>query len=150
MAGCRARPSRDVHAALDLARLVEEAAPDGAEEAPDIGHIHLMAADVERTLDFWRDAVGLDERQRFGAQAVFLAEGLYHHHLGANTWHSLGAGHAPEDTPGLDSFELRLLNLDAVQAAADRLEQAGVAIERESASAKFRDPDSNRVILSVR
>ena len=132
---------------LDLAALVSEAARD---ETPDIGHIHLMTADVERTLGFWRDAAGLDERQRFGSQAVFLAEGLYHHHLGANTWHSAGAGPAPSESPGLDSFELRLRDRAAVDAAAEGLERAGVALSRTGESATFRDPDSNRVVLSAR
>ena len=75
-------------APLDLPALLEEA---GDAVAPDIGHIHLMTADTSRALGFWRDAVGLDERQRFGPSAVFLAEGLYHHHIGANSWHSAGA-----------------------------------------------------------
>ena len=92
-------------APLDLPALLEEA---GDAVAPDIGHIHLMTADTSRALGFWRDAVGLDERQRFGPSAVFLAEGLYHHHIGANSWHSAGASPAPVDRPGLESFELRL------------------------------------------
>ena len=132
---------------LDLAALVEEA---GAPQVPDIGHIHLMTADVERTLAFWRDLVGLDERQRFGAQAVFLAEGLYHHHLGANTWHSAGAGPAPEYSPGLESFELRLRESEALDAAAERLDGAGLDTDRDERGVSFRDPDSNRVVLSVR
>ena len=53
-----------------------------------------------RRAAFWRDVVGLDERQRFGPQAVFLAEGLYHHHIGANTWHSAGAAPGSARRPG--------------------------------------------------
>lgn len=135
---------------LDLGQLVDEAASQGTEAAPDIGHIHLMTADVERTLGFWRDAVGLAERQRFGSQAVFLAEGLYHHHLGANTWHSLGAGPAPDDAPGLDSFELRLRDGVALEAAAEGLARAGVAVSRSEGEVRFSDPDSNQVVLTRR
>jgi catechol 2,3-dioxygenase len=136
-------------APLDLPALLEEADP-GAAAVPDIGHIHLMTADAGDALSFWRDTVGLDERQRFGPSAIFLAEGLYHHHLGANSWHSAGAGPAPADRPGLDSFELRLLSAGAVGAAADGLERAGVAVERDGDSIEFADVDSNRVVLSVR
>jgi len=134
-------------APLDLPALLEEA---GDEVAPDIGHIHLMTADTSRALGFWRDAVGLDERQRFGPSAVFLAEGLYHHHIGANSWHSAGASPAPADRPGLESFELRLRSDDAVEAAAAGLKQAGVQVERADGTVGFIDPDSNRVVLSVR
>jgi catechol 2,3-dioxygenase len=134
-------------APLDLPALLEEA---GDAAAPDIGHIHLMTADVGRALGFWRDAVGLDERQRFGPSAVFLAEGLYHHHVGANSWHSAGASPAPADRPGLDSFELRLRSPEAVDAATDGLERAGVMVERGDGSISVDDVDSNRVVLSVR
>jgi catechol 2,3-dioxygenase len=135
---------------LDLAALVGDA---GEQEWParcDIGHIHLQTADVEQTAAFWRDVVGLDERQRFGPQAVFLAEGLYHHHIGANTWHSLGAGPAPPDRPGLDSFELRLRTAERVDSAAARLEEAGVKVATDTGRVTFEDPDSNRVLLRAR
>jgi catechol 2,3-dioxygenase len=134
-------------APLDLPALLEEA---GEAVAPDIGHIHLMTSDVGKAVEFWRDAVGLDERQRFGPSAAFLAEGLYHHHLGANSWQSAGASAAPSDRPGLESFELRMRTAEAVDAAADRLEGAGVTVERAEGLASFDDVDGNRVLLSVR
>lgn len=134
---------------LDLPALVAEA-DDDLEVAPDIGHIHLRTADADRALEFWRDAVGLYERQRFGTQAVFMAEGEYHHHIGANSWQSAGAEPAPEHSPGLDSFELRLRDSDAVGSAQERLEQAGVAVERVSGAISFRDVDRNLVLLSAR
>ena len=135
-------------APLDLPALLEEADPTPT--VPDIGHIHLMTADAGRALEFWRDSVGLDERQRFGPSAVFLAEGLYHHHLGANSWHSAGAGPAPGDRPGLESFELLLRSADAVDAAAVGLERGGTPVARHGAAAEFRDPDGNRVCILSR
>ena len=136
-------------APLDLPALLEEATPESDQVAPDIGHIHLMTSDASSALAFWRDTVGLDERQRFGPSAVFLAEGLYHHHIGANSWHSAGAGPAPADRPGLESFELRLRSAEAVEAAADGLGSAGVTVERGEGSVAFDDVDSNRVVLST-
>ena len=137
-------------APLDLPALLEEATPSGDEVAPDIGHIHLMTSNASSALNFWRDTVGLDERQRFGPSAVFLAEGLYHHHLGANSWHSEGAGPAPADRPGLASFELRMRSSAALDAAAGGLERAGVPMERAEGSLAFDDVDGNRVLLSLR
>jgi catechol 2,3-dioxygenase len=135
---------------LDLEPLLGDAAAPEEPATCDVGHIHLMTADVDRANDFWHGLVGLDERQRFGPSATFLAEGAYHHHLGANTWHSAGAPPAPADRPGLDSFELRLRSADAVEAATGRLESAGHDVERRDGAASFRDPDSNRVELKVR
>ncbi|HYH60808.1 MAG TPA: VOC family protein, partial [Solirubrobacterales bacterium] len=135
---------------LDLAALLAEAREQQLPARCDIGHIHLMTADVDAAAGFWRDALGLAERQRFGPQAVFLAEGLYHHHIGANSWQSAGASPAPGHVPGLDSFELRLRDTAAVDLTKERLEQAGVSLERDGSTLRFRDADSNGVIVSSR
>src|SRR5215212_1701598 len=56
-----------------------------------VGHVHLRVADLDRSLAFYRDALGLgvtaDGRER-GLDAAFLAAGDYHHHIGLNTWES--------------------------------------------------------------
>ena len=135
---------------LDLDSLLAEAGSADLPASCDIGHIHLQTSDVEATAAFWHDIFGLDERQRFGPQAVFLAEGLYHHHIGANTWHSAGAEPAPPDRPGLHSFELRLRSAERVDATAARLEFAGVGLATDGDYVTFLDPDSNRVLMHAR
>jgi len=137
-------------APLDVAALVRDSADTPEVARCDVGHIHLMVSDIERTMAFYTEVVGLDERQRFGPAAGFLAEGLYHHHVGANTWHSRGASAPPETEPGLDGYELRLRSPERVEAAAERLEAAGVELERQNGAITFRDPDSIRVTLSTR
>jgi catechol 2,3-dioxygenase len=66
-----------------------------------IGHIHLKVSDIEKALSFYRDLLGFEITMKYGKQAVFLSAGGYHHHIGLNTWHSLGAGPAPVDRAGL-------------------------------------------------
>ena len=135
---------------LDLPALLAEAAEQDMPASCDIGHIHLQTADVDVTASFWRETFGLDERQRFGPQAVFLAEGLYHHHIGANTWFSAGARPAPREAPGLEEFELRLRSPERVHAVEERLTKAEVAVHREGEAISFADPDSNRVVARAR
>ena len=135
---------------LDLAALLADATEQEHPARCDIGHIHLQTAEVEATAAFWRDLFGLDERQRFGPQAVFLAEGLYHHHIGANTWNSAGAPPAPRDRPGLEAFELRLRSAERVDHTVARLEMAGVAVAAKGDHITFLDPDSNRVLVRAR
>ena len=50
--------------------------------------------------------------------AVFLSSGGYHHHLGANTWNSLGAHRRDVPSTGLADVELRAeaARLDAILA----------------------------------
>ena len=92
---------------------------------------------------------GSTSASALASQAVFLAEGLYHHHIGANSWQSAGASPAPQDAPGLDSFELRLRDVAAVDAANERLERAGVTAERDESTVRFRDADENLVLLTA-
>ena len=56
----------------------------------DIGHVHLKVSDIQRALDFYSGVLGFEEQARYGDQAVFLSAGGYHHHIGLNTWESLG------------------------------------------------------------
>src|ERR1700748_2645241 len=66
-----------------------------------MGHVHLKVADLERALGFYRDVLGFEVTQRYGQSAVFLSAGGYHHHIGLNTWESLGGGVPPAGSTGL-------------------------------------------------
>ena len=66
-----------------------------------MGHVHLCVADIPRTIAFYRDVLGFALMASLGGQAAFLSAGGYHHHLGANTWESAGAGQPPEGSAAL-------------------------------------------------
>ncbi len=66
-----------------------------------IGHVHLKVADLERALRFYCGILGFQLTQRYGAQAAFVSAGGYHHHIGLNTWESLGGSPPPPGTTGL-------------------------------------------------
>lgn len=55
-----------------------------------IGHVHLKVADLQRALDFYCGLLGFELVTTYGSQAAFISAGGYHHHIGLNTWHSLG------------------------------------------------------------
>jgi len=79
--------------------------PDAA-AGMDVGHVHLKVADVEQAVAFWTQEAGMELMARYGADAAFLADGGYHHHIGANNWYSRGAALEPHDGPGLDKVVL--------------------------------------------
>jgi catechol 2,3-dioxygenase len=67
-----------------------------------IGHVHLKVADLDRSLAFYRDALGFQLQGRIGDQAAFLsADGAYHHHIGLNTFESAGGEAPAPGTTGL-------------------------------------------------
>src|SRR5690349_16837532 len=66
-----------------------------------IGHVHLKVADLDRALAFYCGVLGFELIQRYGAQAAFISAGGYHHHIGLNTWESLGGSPPAPGTTGL-------------------------------------------------
>jgi catechol 2,3-dioxygenase len=94
---------------LDVQALIGEAeAVDGRPAHPDtvMGHVHLRVSDLERSVAFYRDELGMNLRARYGDQAAFLAAGDYHHHVGINTWQSLGGGAPPPRSAGIERFTI--------------------------------------------
>lgn len=134
---------------LDVQALAREAGDTTRPTACDVGHIHLKASEVGRTAEFYSELIGLDVRAWYGSSAAFLAEGLYHHHLGANSWQSRGASPLAPGEPGLDGFELRLRDPARVEAAAERLEPTA-PVERIDAGVRVVDPDGTQVSLISR
>jgi len=64
----------------------------GAEIDPGtrLGHVHLKVANLERSLAFYHGVLGFAVTLRVGDSAAFISAGGYHHHIGLNTWESLG------------------------------------------------------------
>ena len=115
-----------------------------------IGHVHLKVSDLDRSIAFYRDVLGLELQQRMGAQAAFLSFGGYHHHLGLNTWDSLGGTPAPKGHPGLYHTAFLFETRADLARAAKRVLQAGVALTGAadhgvSEALYFDDPDGNGV-----
>jgi catechol 2,3-dioxygenase len=117
-----------------------------------IGHVHLKVSDIQRSLDFYCGILGFELVTTYGDQAAFISAGGYHHHIGLNTWHSLGAGPAPVNSAGL--FHLAVLYPDrrSLADALDRLREAGWPITGASdhgvsEAIYLDDPDRNGVEL---
>src|ERR1700684_4453233 len=72
-----------------------------------IGHVHLKVSNLERSIEFYSGILGLQIMQRMGDSAAFLSAGGYHHHIGLNTWESLGGHPPPHGATGL--FHLAIL-----------------------------------------
>src|SRR2546430_17244939 len=60
-----------------------------------IGHVHLKVSNLERALQFYCGVLGFELMQRWGTKAAFVSAGGYHHHIGLNTWESLGGAPPP-------------------------------------------------------
>lgn len=117
-----------------------------------IGHVHLKVADLERALGFYVGVLGFELQQRFGTQAAFISAGGYHHHIGLNTWESLGGSPPAPGTTGLYHTAILYPTRAALADALRRLAQAGISLDGASdhgvsQALYLRDPDGNGVEL---
>jgi catechol 2,3-dioxygenase len=117
-----------------------------------IGHVHLKVADLQRALDFYVGVLGFELMQRFGTQAAFISAGSYHHHIGLNTWESLGGSPPPRGSTGLYHTAILYPTRAALADALRRLIGAKIPLDGASdhgvsEALYLRDPDQNGVEL---
>jgi catechol 2,3-dioxygenase len=117
-----------------------------------IGHVHLKVADLERSLQFYRDLLGFEVMQYYGNNAVFVSAGGYHHHIGLNTWHSKDAAPAPVHAAGLYHVAILYPTRKDLAIAVQRLVDAkypltGASDHGVSQAIYLNDPDRNGIEL---
>jgi catechol 2,3-dioxygenase len=117
-----------------------------------IGHVHLKVADLERALEFYCGVRGFETMVRFGRDAAFVSAGGYHHHIGLNTWESLGGSPPPPGATGLYHLAILYPTRAELADALTRLTKAGIALDGASdhgvsEALYLRDPDQNGVEL---
>ncbi|HKW15080.1 MAG TPA: VOC family protein [Candidatus Krumholzibacteria bacterium] len=141
---------------LELDRLMRELDSwpgdwEGLDPATDIGHIHLRVSDLQSAEDFYNRVLGFDVMQRDIAGALFLAAGGYHHHIGVNTWASLGAPRPPADAVGLISFGVQVPDAPTLRELTRRLGAAGAPVtNQDDGGVRAADPDSIFIELFTR
>ncbi len=117
-----------------------------------IGHVHLKVSDLARSIRFYQDVLGFQVMQRFGDGAAFLSAGGYHHHIGLNTWESLGGSPPPPGRTGLYHSAFLYPDRPALGNALRRLQNAGIPLDSAadhgvSEALYLHDPDQNGVEL---
>ena len=125
---------------LDTASLLAEAGDadfDGLPDGTKVGHVHLCVRDVDETVGFYRDRLGMGLTAQLGQQAAFLSAGGYHHHLAGNTWETRGAPPAPEGTARLLRFTVVLPDEAEVERVAEQI-----------GGTEVRDPSGNPLVLA--
>ena len=140
-----------------MANLESIVVPDtgAAYEVPSqtrIGHVHLQVTDLDMALAFYCGILGFKLMQRFGAQAAFISAGGYHHHIGLNTWNSLGGPPARKHGAGLYHTAILYATRAELAGALRQLVAAnypitGSADHGVSEAIYLDDPDGNGVEL---
>src|SRR3712207_3048723 len=115
-----------------------------------VGHVHLKVSDLDRAIRFYADVLGFELQFRLPSGAAFLSAGGYHHHIGLNTWESLGAEPPPPGHTGLYHTAFLYPDRKSLAQALRRVMDAGIVITGKadhgvSEAVYFKDPDGNGV-----
>jgi catechol 2,3-dioxygenase len=132
--------------------MIENLTPRLIDPGVRIGHVHLKVADLDRALKFYCGVLGFELQQRFGTQAAFISAGVYHHHIGLNTWESAGGSPPPQRSTGLYHLAILYPTRGTLADAVRRVLAAGVELDGAadhgvSEAIYLRDPDGNGVEL---
>jgi catechol 2,3-dioxygenase len=140
--------------ALDIDGLLEERGGgqgpwQGLPPRTRIGHVHLHVGHLDAAERFYVGVLGFQAMAHFGAQALMVAAGGYHHHIGLNVWKGVGAPPPPPGAAGLDHFEVRVPDAAEVEQVAERARWAGITVERRDDAAAMADPSRNRLVFTA-
>jgi catechol 2,3-dioxygenase len=128
--------------------LTQEAVEQPVIGGAQVGHVHLQVGDVASAREFYVNRLGFDETAAFGAQALFVSAGGYHHHMAMNTWNSAGAG--PRlPALGLARIDIEVPTADDLGSLTERLGHYGVATRDDGATVSFDDPWANLIRVSA-
>jgi catechol 2,3-dioxygenase len=141
--------------ALDLDDVLAEF--DGADGADGpvaagtrMGHVHLQVGQLDAAERFYCGVLGFEPTARGYPGALFASAGGYHHHIGLNTWQSLGAPPVAPGGVGLRSFEVVLPDAAALDRVLARIPAAGSVCEScnvAAAAVLVRDPFGIAIVL---
>lgn len=112
-----------------------------------MGHAHVRVGNLDEARRFYVDGLGFAETSA-GNGAVFFGANGYHHHIGANTWTSAGAGARPT-LAGLGSLTIHVPDTETLDAVNSRLAAAGFTVDRDGDVLLTTDPWGSAVSVRV-
>jgi len=128
---------------------------DGVLRVKELGHVTLFVRELEASVRFYRDVLGLKDVGRSkGGRLAFFSAGPHHHDLAIEVART-EAPRPPKGAPGLYHIAFQVgTTLDELATArrwveAHGLQPFGEMEGRESASFSIQDPDGHEIELYV-
>jgi catechol 2,3-dioxygenase len=146
---------------LDLQSLLSELNKDESRNAIPfptggrIGHIHLRVTNLEKSIRFYHEKLGLDLTVDWRSMgAAFLSKGGYHHHIGINTWYSLDGEVHEGDVNGLKNFTITVSNMSYFNLIKSNIIHDSLSREQrmhltESNQFTVTDPNGIQIVIRI-
>ncbi len=138
---------------LDVEDLLQHATNvswEGVPERTVMGHVHLKVSDLEESIEFYRDVIGLQLMMQQGESAAFMATGGYHHHMGLNTWESQGGSAPPEEATGIEYVLITVPDQDILELIINAAREVTRVEKSEEGDFIVRDPSGIALRFKVR
>ncbi|WP_425860424.1 VOC family protein [Arthrobacter sp. TWP1-1] len=103
-----------------------------------LGHVHLQVGDIGTARDFYAGILGFEVTGEMDV-ALFVSAGGYHHHIGMNTFNSLGA-EARAASLGLGRVDIDVPTVDDLEALQSRLKDHRISTRHDGQTLSFEDP----------
>ena len=140
---------------LDLEALFQELDESDALDLPlpegtRIGHMHLYAAGIDTSVNFYANILGFEKGpliDGFRMGEVGLDE-QQPHVVAFNTWKGPNLPPAPANALGMRYFTLVLPTSDELQRVVARVQAAGITVEQTPEGLLVKDPSQINVILT--
>lgn len=113
-----------------------------------IGHVHLHVTNLMETEHFYKEGLNFDLMTRYPG-ALFMSAGGYHHHLGLNIWNGEGAEAPPQNSVGLNWFEIVLADVATRERIKEQLENIHAPVKVTKDYYETKDPSGNVIRLVV-
>ncbi len=133
----------------DLLQHATETSWRGMPKETVMGHIHLEVRDVSEAVEFYRDCLGFELTAEMGGSAAFMSTGGYHHHIGLNSWNSLGGDAPPENAIGLDRALISVPAQETLNTIKKRLGKIVSSKQEQQEPLVIKDPSGNTLQLEV-
>lgn len=145
----------DIRADGEIIGMTEELDGDGVVAEADgkwlgmapgarIGHVHLQVADLEVTEKFY-EQLGFSLKSNFGGRAKFFAAGLYHHHIGTNTWNGRNIALIGENQLGLAWYSFQLPSKEEFELFVNYLDETSIEYVNENDQITIQDPNGMQI-----
>lgn len=115
-----------------------------------IGHIHLKVSSIAKAEQFYSGVIGFNITTASYPGALFMAAGGYHHHVGANVWHSRNSSPPPENSLGMIGFTIKVPDTEYMKLIEQSAIDLKIEIEKPSSNELLlKDFDSNKIRLTL-
>jgi catechol-2,3-dioxygenase len=118
-----------------------------------LGHLVLRVKDLENSIAFYQDIVGLSVSDRVGKRMAFMRAGADHHDLALVQMSDTDIANSNSMFTNVEHFAYQVSDYSAIEAATKILQENSIEITRgpgkhgsgENCFIVFKDPDGNNI-----